>query len=100
MSVVGRVLVVEDVRVQALHLRRTLEHSGHKVEVAADARAALAALDALAFDLVLTDLRLADEDGMALFRKAREAHGEETPTFVILTAFGTVEGAREALKSG
>jgi two-component system response regulator HydG len=97
----GRVLIVEDVRVQALHLRRVLERDGHQVETCPDRPSAQAALSGRAFDLVLTDLCLPDGgDGLALFRQVREALGEEAPTFVILTAYGTVESARDALRSG
>ncbi|MCO5167264.1 MAG: sigma-54 dependent transcriptional regulator [Planctomycetes bacterium] len=100
-------LIVEDVRVQAMHLRRILERDGHHVETCERAAAALAALGSRAFDIVLTDLRLPGGDGeagegggLALFRQCREALGEDAPTFVIVTAYGTVESAREALRSG
>jgi two-component system, NtrC family, response regulator HydG len=97
----GRVLIVEDVRVQALHLRRILERDGHQVETCSDLTTAAAALATRAFDLVLTDLHLADGgDGLALFKQMRETAGEEAPTFVIVTAYGTVESARDALRSG
>ncbi len=97
----GRVLVVEDVRMQAQYLRRLLERDGHHVVVCPDADSALREA-AKPWDLVLADLYLTDgdEDGLALFRKLRAELGEEAPTFVILTAYGTVESARRALKSG
>ena len=96
----GRILIVEDVRVQALHLRRLLERDGHQVEVCPDAESALRALLEGVWDVVLADLVLSDSDGLTLFRRVREAQGESAPLFVILTAYGTVEGAREALKAG
>ena len=106
----GRILVVEDVRVQAVHLRRLLERDGHRVEVCAVADSAYRHIQEGGFDVVLADLVLtsqdprvrrdADADGLALFRRVRESQRESAPLFVILTAYGTVEGAREALKSG
>jgi DNA-binding NtrC family response regulator len=101
----ARVLVVEDVRSQALFLRRLIEVEGHEVVTVSDARSALEALEGEAFDVVLTDLRLNREeegspDGIALFRLAQDMLGSETPSFVILTAHGTVETAREALRAG
>ena len=101
----ARVLVVEDVRSQALFLRRLIEVEGHEVVCANGARAALEALESEVFDVALTDLRLdpsvaSAPDGIALFRQAQELLGSETPCFVILTAHGTVETAREALRAG
>ena len=100
----ARVLVVEDVRSQALFLRRLIEVEGHEVVCANGARAALEALESEAFDVALTDLRLDPSevapDGIALFRQAQQLLGNETPCFVILTAHGTVETAREALRAG
>ena len=97
----SRILIVEDVRVQAVHLQRLLERDGHKVEVRADVQSALGALETLDPDLVLSDLKLAaDDDGLSLFREATRRLGPDAPPFVILTAYGTVQSAREALKSG
>ena len=97
----SRILIVEDVRVQAVHLQRLLERDGHRVEVRADTPGALAAIEALDPELVLTDLKLAaNDDGLSLFRAATAQLGPDAPAFVILTAYGTVASAREALKSG
>ena len=95
----GRVLIVEDVRVQAQYLLRLLERDGHTVSVCDGADAALAEV-VRGYDLVLADLRLSDRDGMTLYREVRDVLGSDAPTFVILTAYGTVESAREALKAG
>ncbi|MCO5167263.1 MAG: sigma-54 dependent transcriptional regulator [Planctomycetes bacterium] len=95
----GRVLIVEDEGAQARALRGHLEADGHEVLVAEDGATALGHLDR-GLDLVLCDLRLPDMDGLEIFRRVREALGDDSPTFVILTAYGTVESARAALKSG
>ena len=55
-------------------------------------------LDARSYDLVLLDLMMPDRSGMDVLREVRE-HDEETPIFLI-TAFGSVEAAVDALKSG
>src|SRR5207248_9134981 len=73
---------------------------GLKVGTTNDGLSALARLQESDWDIVLSDLRLPDMDGLEIFRRAREARGEDAPAFVILTAFGTVQSAREALKSG
>jgi DNA-binding NtrC family response regulator len=94
----ARVLIVEDEGAQAHALRGHLEVDGHEVIVAQDGAAALKNLDRL--DVILCDLRLPDMDGLEIFQRVREALGDEAPSFVILTAYGTVESARAALKSG
>ncbi|MFN0062983.1 MAG: sigma-54-dependent transcriptional regulator [Myxococcaceae bacterium] len=83
---VGKVLVslLEQVQLSATHV--------------ASAEEALARLDLQPFDLVLSDLRMAGMDGMALLRKVR-AQWPETP-FVLLTAHGTVPLAVEAMREG
>ena len=97
----ARVLVVEDVRTQALFLQRVLEADGHEVLSARDVEAALSELSAGGVELVITDLRLeGHNDGLELFRRCRESLGPAAPSFVILTAHGTVETAREALQAG
>jgi two-component system response regulator HydG len=96
----GRVLIVEDVGSQALYLQRLLEKDGHQVEVCASAEEATSEGITPEQDVVLCDLHLADADGLTLFRDAEEKLGPETPCFVILTAYGTVESARDSLKAG
>ena len=93
-----RILVVDD----ELKMRRLLELSlsnlGHEVVQAADGLEALACFDEAPFDLVMTDLKMPRMDGMALLRKLRE-RGEEVPV-IVLTAYGTIETAVEAMKLG
>ena len=93
-----RILVVDDeVKMRRL-LELSLKNLGHDVVQAVDGNAALEAFDDGPFDLVLTDLRMPRMDGLALLRALRE-RGEEIPVIVI-TAFGTIESAVEAMKLG
>ena len=96
----GSVLIVEDDRHQANALRGHLELEGLVVATTNDGQAALRKLDETDWDIVISDLRLPDMDGLEIFRRAREAKGDDAAAFVILTAFGTVQSAREALKAG
>jgi two-component system response regulator AtoC len=93
-----RILVVDD----ELKMRRLLELSlsnlGHEVVQAGDGLEALACFDEAPFDLVMTDLKMPRMDGMALLRKLRE-RGEDVPV-IVLTAYGTIETAVEAMKLG
>src|SRR4051812_40084550 len=97
--VAARVLIVEDEEAQARALKAHLEFEGHQVTVAGDGVAAVRHVDR-GLDLILCDLRLPDMDGLEIFRRVRESLGDDAPSFVILTAYGTVESARAALKSG
>jgi DNA-binding NtrC family response regulator len=73
-----------------------LELDKHLVTRVQSGRAALVELAARPFDVVVTDLRMADLDGIAVVREAR-ARGCEA---IVMTAFGTAESAVEAMKAG
>ena len=83
-------------------MRRLLEMAlrgmGHEVSLARDGRDALARFQEAPFDLIVTDLRMPGMDGVALLRRLREL-GHDVPV-VVLTAYGTVETAVEAMKLG
>jgi two-component system response regulator AtoC len=92
------VLVVDDeVKMQRI-LELTLADLGHHVLRAGGGREALAIIDAESVDLVITDLRMPDVDGLTLLKTLHE-QGRALPTIVI-TAHGTVETAVEAMKYG
>jgi len=95
---VNRILLVDDEVTLQTTLADTLEDEGCRVEVAGTVAEASRSLDVNAFDLVLCDLKLPDGNGIDVLRKARESQ-PEVPV-VILTGFGTVESAVEAMKAG
>jgi CheY-like chemotaxis protein len=68
----AHILLVEDVDVVRLVLKRMLERAGHTVAEAADGGAALAMLAESAPDLVVTDIWMPGMDGISLIRQARE----------------------------
>jgi two-component system response regulator AtoC len=93
-----RILVVDDeVKMRRL-LEMTLRNMGQEVVQAADGAEALSCFEESPFDLVLTDLNMPRLDGLQLLRSLRE-RGEEVPV-IVLTAFGTIETAVEAMKLG
>ena len=94
-----KLLIVEDELPQARGLAAHLTLDGHEVDQAASGEEALT-LDLKSYALVLCDLRLPDMGGLEVFERVRRMLGAEAPVFVILTAYGTVEVAREALKAG
>ncbi|HKV73763.1 MAG TPA: sigma-54 dependent transcriptional regulator [Gemmatimonadales bacterium] len=92
------VLVVDDERNLAKAIKAFLEASGYEAEVASSAEQAVELLDRLRPDVVFTDLRLPGMSGIDLLKRVREFDAA-TPV-VVMTAFGTIEGAVEAVKLG
>jgi two-component system, NtrC family, response regulator AtoC len=93
-----RILVVDDDPASRALLARILSARGHAVEALADGKDALAALERGPADLVVSDIRMAEIGGYELAERVREK-APETP-IILVTAFGNVEGAVEAIKRG
>jgi two-component system response regulator FlrC len=94
-----RILVVDDEEGVRTFLAEALELDGHRVETAADGDEAVGLLEKRSYDLLLTDLRMPGGlDGMGLLRKVRAEQPELE--VIVLTAFGSVETAVEAMKLG
>lgn len=93
-----RMLVVDNEPKMRQILEFSLSSMGHEVVQASDGVQALAAVNAVHFDLVLTDLRMPRKDGLELLRELRQ-RGENVPV-IVLTAYGTIETAVEAMKLG
>ena len=93
-----RVLVVDDEETIREMLAEFLEMEGYLVSTAEDGIAALTQLDTGHFDLVLTDLKMPRMGGISLL----EQMGKHSPSTmaVIMTGFGTVETAIDAMKRG
>ncbi len=98
MSAKGRVLVVDDEANARAALSEILREEGYQTETAADGFKALGKLEEFAPDVVLTDLKMPGLDGLSFMDKARAA----TPgaAFVVMTAFGTISSAVDAVKRG
>ena len=94
----GRVLVIDDEADIRESLETLLSLEGYSVDLAQNAAEGLRALDSRGYDLVLLDLMMPDRSGMEVLREVRE-RDQETPIFLI-TAYGSVEAAVDALKSG
>ena len=94
----ARILLVEDELNMARTLAKNLERAGYQVEHAPHGEAALARLESVNFDVVLTDLKMPVMDGMDLLRAMHERHIGAAA--VVLTGYGTIESAVEAMKLG
>lgn len=93
-----RILIVEDKKSMAQMLRTTLESEGYECLVAFNGKEALRIISHEQPDLIITDLKLPDTDGLAILKELRQ-QDQDTPV-IIMTAFGTIEIAVEAIKEG
>jgi DNA-binding NtrC family response regulator len=92
------ILIAEDESTLREGLSQAFSENGFKVVQAASGREAIERMERQVFDLVVTDLKMPGGDGMDVLKRARHVN-EDTPV-IIMTAFGTVEGAVEAIKQG
>jgi two-component system response regulator HydG len=95
---VRTILVVDDEPGQRAMLRAVLTAEGYQVAEGEDGASALAHVEAGFYDLILMDVRMAQLDGMAAL-KAIKARSPGIP-IVLMTAYGTVRDAVEAMKAG
>ncbi|MEW6220713.1 MAG: sigma-54 dependent transcriptional regulator [Thermodesulfobacteriota bacterium] len=93
-----RILVVDDDAPMRAFLTGVLREEGYVVEEAGGGQEALARLRAAPFDLVLTDLRMPDLTGLDLLAPGRVARPEAR--WVLITAYGSIGSAVEAMKAG
>lgn len=92
------ILIVDDERVQGEMLAGFLKKQGHRPEIAENGRQALEKFKSGNFDLILTDQRMPEMEGLQLLREIKRLNPE---TIVILmTAFGSVSSAVTAMKEG
>jgi DNA-binding NtrC family response regulator len=94
----GRILIVDDESNARAALAELLREEGYSVETAADGFKALPKLEEFEPDLLLTDLKMAGMDGIALMRKAHQ-HDPQLAV-IVMTAFGAVDTAVSAMREG
>ncbi len=94
----GRILIADDHDALRRGLVRGLTEAGHEVEEASNGNAAIERLHDSYFDVVLSDLKMGGSDGMDVLRTTRAMH--PTTAVILMTAFGSVNTAVEAMKIG
>lgn len=93
-----RILVVDDDESLRWVTQAQLQQSGYDVAAAANAASALEQIRNLPADLVITDLKMPGMSGLDLLKEIRSLYPEII--VIMVTAFGTVENAVEAMKAG
>src|SRR5450759_972282 len=94
----GRILIADDHDALRRGLARALTEAGHDTEEAPNGNAAIARLHDGFFDVVLSDLKMGGSDGLEVLRTAKALH--PSTAVILMTAFGSVTTAVEAMKSG
>ena len=99
----AKILVIDDERAIRNTLKEILEFEGYMVEVAENGRIGLERALSNAFDLIFTDIKMPEMDGMEFLQAYREGmaqqNSEEAPV-VVITGHGSVDTAVESLKGG
>ena len=99
----AKILVIDDERAIRNTLKEILEFEGYTVETAENGRVGLDMALATKYDLIYTDIKMPEMDGMEVlqaYRKTVQEQGAEEAPVVMISGHGTVETAVDALKSG
>jgi DNA-binding NtrC family response regulator len=94
----GRVLVVDDERRQCDILQMILEAEGYETTAAGNGRHALQVAERGGFDVVLTDLKMPDLNGIELLSEILKL--QAPPLVILMTAHGTIDSAVDAMRKG
>lgn len=92
------ILIVEDDLTFSTMLKTWLGKKGFEIETAGTQAKARKLLSSCEFDLVLSDLRLPDQDGLALLTWLRKQNSRIP--FIIMTSYAEIQNAVEAMKQG
>lgn len=92
------VLLVDDDADMLTMLQRVLTRKGYAVDTAGNGSAALTKMKKKKYDVVISDVRMPKLDGMALLERVKQQ--SENTAVVLLTGYGTIETAVDAMKKG
>jgi two-component system NtrC family sensor kinase len=94
----SRILVVDDEKEMGRLLTDVLTEAGYEVSAVSDGKSALKRVFKEPPDLVITDLRMPDLDGLTLVKKVREVDNDIL--FIVVTAYASLDSSLEGLRSG
>jgi len=94
----ARILIVDDQDTARSMLAEMLRGEGYDVDQAESGESACSLVGQNSYDLVITDLRMGDIGGLEVLRRTREA--SPRTEVIVMTAFGTIEDAVEAMRFG
>ncbi len=95
---IEKILIVDDEPLILHFLKETLSRKKYQVEGAENGKEAFQLLKKNSYDLVITDLRMADSSGLEVLRKTKEI--SPSTLVILMTAYGTIDNAVEAMRLG
>lgn len=98
MHEIPRILVVDDEKIALRNLEHVMKKEGYDVTGTQSGMQALKLIESYAFDVILTDLKMENVDGMQILRKARDLHPD--CEVIMITGFATLDTAVKAMKQG
>lgn len=93
-----KILVVDDERGLCAGVQEALQREGYVVDAANDGPTAFKLIGERLYNLVLTDMKMPEMSGLQLLKEAKQSSRDTL--FIVMTAYGTVESAVEAMKEG
>ena len=99
----AKILVVDDERAIRNTLKDILEFEGYTIDLAENGKVGLEKALATTYDLIYTDIKMPEMDGLEMlqaYRQAVKENGTEESPVVMISGHGTVETAVDALKNG
>jgi DNA-binding NtrC family response regulator len=98
MSTHCKILVVDDEPIVCERIKASVEKDGHRVETFSDSAQALQRLETKDFDIVISDIRMGEIDGIQVMEKVFET--SPNVVVIMITGYATLELARESLAKG
>jgi DNA-binding NtrC family response regulator len=92
------ILILDDEPIVGQRLKAALEKEGHRAEAFVDPIEAVARLEQKTFDIVVTDIRMDDMDGIEILELIRKKN--DRTKVIMITGYATLEVARESLTKG
>ena len=103
LKIMAKILIIDDERAIRNTLKEILEFEGYTIDVAENGRAGLDRALAGSYDLIFTDIKMPELDGLEFlshYRAGMAEHNSEEAPVVVITGHGSVDTAVEALKGG
>jgi DNA-binding NtrC family response regulator len=94
----ARILIVDDELIMRESLAGWLERDGHQVQTASSGESALRKCRENRFDILLVDIKMEGMGGLEVLKRVKESDGDVA--VVMITAYGSIDTAIEAMKSG
>jgi DNA-binding NtrC family response regulator len=94
----ANILVIDDEDIMREYVEESLVRAGYSVRSASNGKDGLAALKSGSFDIVVTDLKMTPMDGLDVVKRVRRDY--PSARCIVMTAYGTIETAVQAMKDG